>query len=231
MITGLNSWNTNYSSQHAKRIIWYTDQPTKSPKHTKLYSDYGKQPPQPNIGRGGKRKTSQNSQDRSEPQLNTSNGSTNPASAFQYRNLGTGWPHIQCSGCGEYDHFRKDCRNDNFYTMCISRSHATHMCRTPLNMGKNPICVYCGSTQHTLGSCTSWPSDNREEPRSTPWDLHSHGSNRGGNTENSGLPQGNQAQSANLPNTRPASTENLGRDIANPNSKRQYSGPQNGNQW
>ena len=37
--------------------------------------------------------------------------------------------HVQCSGCGGHDHFRKDCCQDNFCTRCRSRSHATHMCR------------------------------------------------------------------------------------------------------
>ena len=144
--------------------------------------------PQPNTGKGGKRKTSQNNQDRSQPQQSTSNSSTNLTSAFQSRNLGTSRPHIQYSACGEYDHFRKDCQHDNFCIRCRSRSHATHMCRAPLNMGNNPICVYCSSAQHTLGSCTSQPNNNRKELSSTPQDLQSNGPNQEANTKNLGLP-------------------------------------------
>ena len=83
------------------------------------------------------------------------------------------------------------------------------MCRVPLNTGNNFICVYCGSTQHTLGNCSGQPNNNRKEPRSTPWDLHSHGPNQGVNTKNLGLPQGNQAPSSNLQYRQPGPTENL----------------------
>ena len=168
-------------------------------------------PPQPNMGKGGKRKSSQNVQTKTQPQPSTSNGGTNPTLAFQPRNLGTGRPHVQCSACGGNDHFRKDCQQDNFCTRCRSRSHATHMCRVPINTGRNNnICVYCGSTHHTSGNCTSQPNDNREEPRSTPWDLHSHGPYYGANTEYSGVPRGNTWNST---NSRPASAENSGNYI------------------
>ena len=98
-------------------------------------------PPQPNTGKGGKKKTSKILK------LNHkySHG-INPTSASQSRNLGIGRPHVQCSACGGYDHFRQDCHQDNFCTRFRTRSHATHMCRAPLNTGNNPICVYCGST-------------------------------------------------------------------------------------
>ena len=37
------------------------------------------------------------------------------------------------------------------------------MCRTPVNKVKNNnICVYCGSTNHTSGNCTSQLNDNRK---------------------------------------------------------------------
>ena len=69
------------------------------------------------------------------------------------------------------------------------RLHATHMCRAPSSTGNSNICVYCGRTHHTLGNCTSQPNNNREEPRSTPWDLHSQGPYYGANTKNLGVPQ------------------------------------------
>ena len=104
-------------------------------------------PPQPNTGKGGKKKSSQGNQagpqPQPQPQPTTSGSGSYPWSAFQSRNLGTGRPHIQCTACGEYNHFRKDCHYDNFCTRCRSRSHATHMCWVPLNTGNNPICVYC----------------------------------------------------------------------------------------
>ena len=46
------------------------------------------------------------------------------------------------------------------------------------------------TTQHSLGSCTSWPNNKREEPSSRPQDLHSQGSYYKANTKNPGLPQG-----------------------------------------
>ena len=84
---------------------------------------------QQNQGKGGKKKSSQNAHTNTQPQPSTSNGGTKPALAFQTRNPGTGRPHVQCSACGSYDHFRKDCHQDNFCTRCRSKSHATHMCR------------------------------------------------------------------------------------------------------
>ena len=79
---------------------------------------------------------------------------------------------MQCSACGSYDHFRKDYHQDNFCTRCRLKSHATHMCRAPVRIN---ICIYCSSTQHSSGNGTIQPNDNREEPRSAPWDLHSQG--------------------------------------------------------
>ena len=164
--------------------------------------------PTAQYGKGGKRKSSHNVQTKTQPQPSTSNSGTNPTSAFQPRNLGTGRPHIQCSACGGNDHFRKSCQQDNFCTRCRSRSHATHMCRILINTGRNNnIFVYCGSTHYTSGNCTSWPNDNREEPRSTPWDLHSLGPHYIANTENLGIPWGNTWNSTNI---RPANTKILG---------------------
>ena len=114
-------------------------------------------------------KGSQNAHTNQQPQPSTINGGTKPALAFQPRNPGTGRPHVQCSACGSYDHFRKDCHQDNFCTRCRLKSHATQMCRAPV---RNNICIYCGSTQHSLGNCTSQPNGNREEPRSViGWKL------------------------------------------------------------
>ena len=53
----------------------------------------------------------------------------------------------------------------------------------------------------------SQPNDNREEPRSTPRDLHSHGLHYRANTENSGVPRGNTWSSTHF---WPVPTENVG---------------------
>ena len=104
-------------------------------------------PSQQNQGKGGNKNSSQNAHTNTQPQSSTSNGGTKPALAFQPRNPGTGRSHVQCSACGSYDHFRKDCHQDNFCIRCRLKSHATHMCRAPV---RNNICIYCGSTQHSL---------------------------------------------------------------------------------
>ena len=92
----------------------------------------------------------------------------------------------------------------------IGQDHTLHMCRAPINTGRNNICVYCGSTHHTSGNCTSWPNDNREEPRSTPQDLHSHEPYDRANTKYSAVPRGNAWSSTNC---RPVPAENLGNCI------------------
>ena len=71
--------------------------------------------------------------------------------------------------------------------------------------------MYCGSKNHISGNCTSWPTNNREEPRSTPRDLHSLGPHLGANTKNLRVPQRNTWNSTNL---RPANTENSGNYIS-----------------
>ena len=82
------------------------------------------------------------------------------------------------------------------------------MYQAPTKKGKNNnICVYCGSTNHTSGNRNSQPNNNREEPRSTPRDLHSHGPHYGANTENSGVPRGNTWNSIHF---RPVLTKNSG---------------------
>ena len=46
---------------------------------------------------------------------------------------------------------------------------------------KENICIYCGSKNHSSGRCTNRPNDNREEPRSTPRDLHNQMTGNTGN--------------------------------------------------
>ena len=55
--------------------------------------------------------------------------SAGPRHDFTLRNLGTGRPIIQCTACGKYSHWRRDCPYDNYCTMCKNHDHATHMCR------------------------------------------------------------------------------------------------------
>ena len=93
-----------------------------------------------------------------------------PRMDFQSRNLGTGRPTIQCSACGEYTHWRRECPYDNFCTTCNNHDHTTHMCRAPRQMAQQSptICVYCGSTGHSSVNCHNRPWDNREQLHSTP---------------------------------------------------------------
>ena len=86
-------------------------------------------------------------------------------------------PQLNCTAWGGRDHLRKDCHEDVFCNNCRTRSHALQRC-AELHHTKptgNTICIYCGSTNHTLGKCHSKPNDNREEPRSTPRDLRDQG--------------------------------------------------------
>ena len=100
------------------------------------------------------------------PQPGTSaGGSVVPRIDFQSRNMGTGRPTIQCTSCGEYSHWRRECPYNNFCTTCNNHDHATHMCRvckqTPQQSPAN--CVYCGSTEHSSLQCHKRPWDNREQ--------------------------------------------------------------------
>ena len=80
----------------------------------------------------------------------------------------------------------------------VGQDHTLNMYRAPINTCRNNnICVYCGSTQHTLGNCTSQPNDNRDVLRSTPQDLHSHGPYYGANTRYLGISRGNAWDSTN----------------------------------
>ena len=69
---------------------------------------------------------------------------------------------------------------------------------------------YCGSKNHTSGNCTNQPNNTREEPRSTPRDLHSLGPHFAASTKNSVVSQRKVCNSTNL---RPANTENSGKYI------------------
>ena len=100
-----------------------------------------------------------------------------PRNYFTSRNLGTGRPTIQCTACGEYSHWRRECPYDNYCTTCKNHDHATHMCRAHRQTNNNPgqqdqqspqICVYCGSPEHSSSNCHRRPWDNREQPNSTP---------------------------------------------------------------
>ena len=102
-------------------------------------------------------------------------GNIVPRSDFTSRNLGTGRPPIQCTACGEYTHWRRECPYDNYCTTCNNHDHVTHMCRAPRHTGgiqqdqQSPsICVYCGRTDHSSAHCHNRPWDNREQPCSTP---------------------------------------------------------------
>ena len=103
--------------------------------------------------------------------------SVRPRNDFTSRYLGTGRPTIQCTPCGEYSHWRRECPYDNYCTNCNNHDQATHMCRvhrqTNNNQGQQgqqspQICVYYGSMEQSLFNCHRRPWDNREQPCSTP---------------------------------------------------------------
>ena len=52
-----------------------------------------------------------------------------PRNDFMSRNLGTGRPTIQCTACGEYSYWRRECPYDNYCTTYNNHDHTTHMCR------------------------------------------------------------------------------------------------------
>ena len=106
--------------------------------------------------------------------------SVGPRNDLTSRNLGTGRPTIQCTACGEYSHWRRECLYDNYCTTCNNHDHTTHMCRahrqTSNNQGQQgqqspQICVYCESTEHSSSNCHRRPWDNREQPHNTPNSL------------------------------------------------------------
>ena len=114
---------------------------------------------------------------------------------FSSRYLETGHPTIQCTACGKYTHWRKDCPYDNFCTTCNDHSHTTHMCRIPKSSNPSPvICIYCDNTDHKSSNCPNKPWDNREEPQSTPESLRNQ-QDQQANTEISGSATGNAPSS------------------------------------
>ena len=114
------------------------------------------------------------------------------------RNLGTGRPTIQCTACGEYSHWRRECPYDNYCTTYNNHDHATHMCRVYRQSNNNGqqgqqspvICVYCGSAKHSSANCHRRPWDNREQPCGTPDSLRR---NQPSNSEISRNATGNTA--------------------------------------
>ena len=124
--------------------------------------------------KGGKKKSSQGAQTKSQPQPSTS-------SHISPRNVVT--PQVHCSGCGGKDHLRKDCHQDTFCTRCRLRLYTTKMCCAPTKLIKdNNICIHCSSKSHTSDKCTYRLIDNREEPRSTLRDLQDYRFRNTGNS-------------------------------------------------
>ena len=114
------------------------------------------------------------------------------------RNLGTGRPTIQCTACGEYSHWGRECPYNNYCTTCNNHDHATHMCRVHKQSNNNGqqgqqslvICVYCRSRKHSSANCHRRPWDNREQPHGTPDSLRR---NQPSNSEILGNTTGNTA--------------------------------------
>ena len=98
--------------------------------------------------------------------------SVGPRINFTSRNLGTGRPTIQCTVCGEYSHWRRECPYDNYCTICNNHDHATHICRAYRQANNNQgqqgqqspqICIYCRSTEHSSSNCHRRSWDNKGE--------------------------------------------------------------------
>ena len=72
----------------------------------------------------------------------------------------------------------------------VGQDHMLHTCAEHLQtkVGTIIFVLYCGSTHQTSSNCTSQPNDNREEPRSSPRDLHSQGPYYRANTKYLGVP-------------------------------------------
>ena len=117
------------------------------------------------------------------------------------RNLGTGKPTIQCTACGEYSHWRRECPYNNYCTTCNNHNHVTHMCRVCRQSNNNGqqgqqspvICVYCGSAKHSSANCCRRPWDNKEQPHDTPYYLRR---NQPSNSKISGNATGNTASTS-----------------------------------
>ena len=154
--TNTANFNGQTSFQNPPRGVTSTNSPT-GPSNNR-YS----QPPNKGLGK----KTSKHYPNYTQP--STSAIFTQPSLYPQSRNLGTGWPKMFCTACGEYNHWRKDCPYNCHCDNCDSDSHATHMCRAPPKPSPNPspqplICIYCGSSDHRSMECSNHPRDNREE--------------------------------------------------------------------
>ena len=140
-------------------------------------------------GKGKSKKSKKKPSQDATPHPGTSQGTgTVPRMEFNSRNLGTGRPSIQCTACGEYTHWRKDCLYDNFCTTCNNHNHATHMCKAPRQ--SPAICIQCGSANHRSGNCPRNPRDNREKPYGTP-DTLRNWQNQPSNTKILGGAHGN----------------------------------------
>ena len=115
----------------------------------------------------GKKSSKKKSAQEAPPCPSTSTGVV-PRTDFQSRNLSTGRPSIQCTACGEYSHWRRECPYNNFCTTCNNHNHATHMCRAPRQTPKQSpvICLYCGSSEHSSAQCHNTRHQPCEEVRS-----------------------------------------------------------------
>ena len=99
-----------------------------SPLKDKPHRQVGQGQPASAVASQGKK--TKKSTAEAPPHPGPSTGSlADPRHNFTSRNLGTGRPTIQCTACGKYSHWRRECLNDNYCTMCKNHDHATHMCR------------------------------------------------------------------------------------------------------
>ena len=136
--------------------------PPKDEPHRQLGQDQPdcNQECQPTGATTSQGKKTKNSTTEAPPHPGPSAGpSAGPRNDFTSRNLGTGRPTIQCTACGEYSHWRRECPYDNYCTTCKNHDHATHMCRAHRQASNNQgqqgqtspqICIYCGSIEHSF---------------------------------------------------------------------------------
>ena len=70
-------------------------------------------------GKGRVKKSKKKPSQEPSPHPGTSQSTnTVPRTNFNSRNLGTGRPTIQCTVCGEYMHWRRECPYDNYCITC-----------------------------------------------------------------------------------------------------------------
>ena len=155
---------------------------------------------------------------RCHPQPGTSGRFVVPRTDFHSRNLGTGRPTIQCTACGEYSHWRRECPYDNFCTTCNNHDHATHMCRAPKQTPQQSpaICIYCGRTEHmahknaTIGhGITEQPCSTLEALRNQEFQC-ANGKILGNNNRNAGFQSSNTQGWAGQPHLQRSYSEILG---------------------